>query len=108
MTVSHNTRARSRPRCADRIAESFWMPSRHHGELIDAESAEWTGGAHCTVFYRCPCCDVQWSENWPTLLMLGIGWRRRCEPPIHLVAGQGGVPRHLASAFTAQGLLAAG
>jgi hypothetical protein len=88
MTVSHNTRARSRFRCADRIAESFWMPSRHHGELIDAESVEWTGGSHCTAFYRCPCCGVEWAESdWPTLLMLGPGWRHRYEPPVHLVAG---------------------
>jgi hypothetical protein len=108
MTVSHNTRARSRFRCADRIAESFWMPSTHHGELIDAESVEWTGGSHCTAFYRCPCCGVEWAESdWPVLLMLGPGWRHRYEPPIHLVAGEGGVPRHLAGEFTSEGLLAA-
>jgi hypothetical protein len=107
MTTTHHT-AHRKPRCWDRVVDSFWMPSQHHGELIDPESVEWTSGTHCTAFYRCPCCDVEWSESgWPVVLMLGIGWSRRYTPPIRLVAGEGGVPRHLASAFTAEGLLAA-
>jgi hypothetical protein len=105
MNIRDNT-SHSRFRCPDRLAESFWLPSTHHGELIDAESVEWTGGRYATARYRCPCCRVEWTERWPVLLMLGPGWRRRYKPPVRLAAGQGGVPRHLASAFTAGRLLA--
>jgi hypothetical protein len=96
----------NRSRCGSVIKESFWLPSSHHGELIDAIAAEWLGGKYATARYECPCCGVWWSERWPVLLMLGPGWRRRYTPPIHLVAGQDGVPRHFASAFTPEGLLA--
>jgi hypothetical protein len=106
MNTRDNT-SYSKTRCPDRVAESFWMPSRHHGELLDATEVSWTGGRYAEARYHCPCCRVEWTERWPVLMMLGPGWRRRYEPPIHLVAGEGGVPRHLASAFTAEGLLAA-
>ena len=106
MTVT-KTIPRRRFRCVDQIVESFWLPSYHHGELIDAAEVTWTGGKYATARYSCPCCRVTWTEQWPTLLVLGLDWRHRYDPPLHQVAGVD-APRHLVSdRFTPEGILLA-
>jgi hypothetical protein len=100
-----DTTPHSRPRCPDRLAESFWLPSdcprglssssRRLDALTDAEEVTWDGGPYASARYRCQCCGTRWAQDWPVALALGPGWRRRYEPPLRLVAGVD-VPRYLA------------
>lgn len=102
-----------RSRCPQKLAESFWLPSscpngvnaiRPLDALTDAEEVAWDGGDLVIASYVCACCGKRWTQKWEVVVALGPLWHRY-EPPLRLVAGQDGVPRHTAGQFTAKGLL---
>ncbi len=122
MTISHNTSAarerwstsHGRSRCPQKLVDSFWLPALcpngmnalwPSDALTDAEEITWDGGDLVVASYECACCGKRWTQKWEVAVALGPNWRRRYEPPVHLVAGQGDVPRHTAGQFTAEGLL---